>query len=88
MIPFHISNISSDVGDQHWVQKYLFIETLNEHAPIKVRTIKENHVPYMHSELRKLMYRRNMLKKTNIVKIKKIIISLINIKGTEISVCQ
>ncbi len=29
-----------------------------------VRTIKENHVPYnyMHSELRKLMYRRYMLK--------------------------
>ncbi len=46
MIPFHISNISSDVGDQYWVQKYLFIETLNEHAPIKVRTIKENYVPY------------------------------------------
>ncbi len=42
----------------------------------------------MHSKLRKLMYRRNMLKKTNIVKIRKLIIILINIKGTEISVCQ
>ncbi len=63
MIPFHISNIFSDVGDQYWVQKYLFSEILNEHSPIKVRTITENHVPYMHSELRKHMYRRNMLKK-------------------------
>ncbi len=36
MIPFHISNIFSDVGDQYWVQKYLFTEILNEHAPIKV----------------------------------------------------
>ncbi len=62
MIPFHISNIFSDVGDQYWVQKYLFTEILNKHVPIKVRTIKENHVPYMHSELHKLMYRRNMLK--------------------------
>ncbi len=62
MIPFHISNIFSDGEDQYWVQKYLFTEILNEDAPIKVRTITENHVPYMHSELCKLMYRRNMLK--------------------------
>ncbi len=63
MIPFHISNIFSDVGDQYWFQKYLLTEILNEHAPIKVRTIKENHVPNMHSELCKLIYRRNKLKK-------------------------
>ncbi len=35
---------------------------LNEYAPIKVRTIPENHVRYMYSELCKLMYRRTMLK--------------------------
>ncbi len=28
MIPFHISNIFSDVGDQYWVQKYLFMSGL------------------------------------------------------------
>ncbi len=63
MIPSHISNIFSHVGDQYCVHKYVFTEILNEHAPIKVRIIKENHVPYMHSDLCNLMYRRNMLKK-------------------------
>ncbi len=35
---------------------------LNEHAALKDRTIKEDHVPYMNSDLRKQMYKRNMLK--------------------------
>ncbi len=44
MIPFQISNIFSDEEYQYWVQIYSFTEILNEHTPIKVRSIKENHV--------------------------------------------
>ncbi len=61
-IPFHISSIFDDVEDQYWAGKWLFTEILNEHAPLKARTVKENHLPYMHSYLRTNMYRRNMLK--------------------------
>ena len=61
-IPFHVSNIFNDVDDQYWARKWLFTNVLNEHAPIKERAIKEDHVPYMHSDLRKQMYNRNMLK--------------------------
>ncbi len=34
----------------------------NEHAPLKERTIKEDQVQYMHSNLGKEMYKWNMLK--------------------------
>ncbi len=37
-------------------------EILNKHAPLKDRTIKEDHVPYMNSDLRKQIYKCNMLK--------------------------
>ncbi len=50
------------MGDQYWARKWLFTEILNEHAPLKTRSVKENHLPYMHSYLRPNMYRRNMLK--------------------------
>ncbi len=39
-------------------------ETLNEHAPLKTRSVKENHLPYVHSYLRTNMYKRNVLKMT------------------------
>ena len=61
-IPFHISSIFDDVSDQFWARNWLFSQILNEQAPLKERAIKEEHVPYMNSDLRKEMYKRNMLK--------------------------
>ncbi len=61
-IPFQVCSVFDDVSDQYWAQNLLFSEALNEHAPLKDRTIKEDHVPYMNSNLRKEMYKRNMLK--------------------------
>ncbi len=61
-IPFQICNIFNYVSDQYWATNWLFTEVLNEHAPLKERTIKEDQVPYMHFNLRKEMYKRNMLK--------------------------
>ncbi len=50
------------MSDQYWATNWLFTEILNEHAPPKERTIKEDQVSYMHSNLRKEMYEQNMLK--------------------------
>ncbi len=61
-IPFHICSIFDDVSDQYWSRNWLFSVILNEHAPLKDRTIKEDHVPYMNSDLRKQMYKHNLLK--------------------------
>ncbi len=52
----------NDISDQYWTQRYLFSDVLNQHAPLKERTLKEDHVPYMHSKLRKQIYKKNMLK--------------------------
>jgi hypothetical protein len=40
---------------------YEIQETLNKHAPIKVKYIKSNQVPYMHGKLRKAINVKNML---------------------------
>ena len=60
--PFHISEIFDDVNDKIWYVSNLYKDIINEHAPLKKRIIRTKQVPYMHSELRKNMYRRNMLK--------------------------
>ena len=38
-------------------------EIVNEHAPIKQRTIKGNHIPYMNGELRRAINVKRMLKR-------------------------
>ena len=37
-------------------------DILNYHAPGKTKTIRKNNVPYMNSEWRKMMYKRNMMR--------------------------
>ena len=39
----------------------VFLETLNDHAPLKQKTIRANHVPYMTKTLRKAMMHRSQL---------------------------
>ena len=39
----------------------MFLSTLNLHAPLKKKTIRGNHAPYMNRNVRKAMMRRNQL---------------------------
>ena len=39
----------------------VFLETLNDHAPLKQKTIRANHAPYMTKTLRKAMMHRSQL---------------------------
>ena len=39
----------------------MFLETLNKHAPVKQKTIRSNHAPYMTKGLRKAIMRRSEL---------------------------
>lgn len=61
-IPFHVCEMFDDVDDKYWCMSKLFTDVVDEHAPLKKRVIRTQQVPYMHSELRKSMYKRNMLK--------------------------
>ncbi len=40
-----------------------FKKIVNEHAPIKQKTIKGNHIPYMNGELRRAINVKRMLKR-------------------------
>ncbi len=61
-IPFHVGDIFNDESDKYWFKKEMFSNLLDEHAPLKQRAIKEDHIPYMNSKLRKEIYKRNMLR--------------------------
>ena len=61
-IPFHVSEVFDDINDRFWFVTKMYTNILDHHAPRKMRTIKTQQVPYMHSELRHNMYKRNMYK--------------------------
>ena len=63
VIPYHITKIFDDIDDAYSVWNDLTMQVVNEHAPIKSKTIKGTRVPYMNGELRREINVRNMLKR-------------------------
>ena len=62
-IPYHISECFDDVDDAYYVWNELTMQVVNEHAPVKCKTIKGTRVPYMNGELRRAINVRNMFKR-------------------------
>lgn len=60
--PFQICHIFNDVDDQIWACQSLFSDIVNKHAPLKCKIVKGKGAPFMNSELRKSIHRRNMLR--------------------------
>ena len=58
--PFHVMDIFDDVDDMSWFTSTLIRDVIDDHAPIRTKTIKSESVPYMNSCLRKAQYKRNM----------------------------
>ena len=61
-IPFYISKTFDDVDDIAWCHEKLLADVIDSHAPLKHKTLKKDSVPFMNSELRKLIHRRNQLR--------------------------
>lgn len=61
-IPFHAFECLDDVDDITWAFHKAFSDIVNEHAPLKTRILKKNSAPFMNSQLRKMIHRRNQLK--------------------------
>ena len=59
-IPFHVMDIFDDVDDMAWFTSTLIRDVIDDHAPIRTKTIKSESVPYMNYCLRKAQYKRNM----------------------------
>ena len=57
--PFHIANIFDDFDDQVNVFNSLFLDTLNDHAPIKRFKIKSRPNPFITPEIKQLMKTRD-----------------------------
>ena len=60
--PFHVARIFDDVHDASWFTSSLLNDVIDHHAPCKSKLIKCDSVPYMNSELRKALYKRNMVR--------------------------
>ena len=73
-IPFSVCNVFDDVDDKYWSVSVLYNDVVNENAPLKQRTLRNDQIPYMHSELRKQMYRRNMAKNKHLENRKSVVL--------------
>ena len=52
--------IFDDTDDMAWYTNGLLSDVIDSHAPVKSKIIKKQSVPYMNSNLRKAIYKRNM----------------------------
>ena len=57
-----LQNVLNEIDTPDYIKfEEVFIETLNKHAPVKQKTIRGNHAPYMTKGLRKAILRRSEL---------------------------
>lgn len=63
-IPFHVTYVFDDVDDVAWAWGKMFTGLLDEHAPVKKRLIKREHVPFMTTELLGAIRHQRRLKQT------------------------
>ena len=54
-IPFYIANIFDDLDDHVYLFNSLFLDVLNDHAPMKQVKIKSRPNPFVTTEIRQLM---------------------------------
>ena len=63
-IPFdQIKLLTNDPNEMWFLWKTMFLDVLNKHAPVTEIKIKGNSLPYITSDIRKLMRQRYYLKK-------------------------
>ena len=58
-IPFYIANIFDDLDDHVYVFNSLFLDVLNDHAPMKQVKIKSRPNPFVTPEIRQLIGTRD-----------------------------
>ncbi len=61
-ISFHIYTTLNYVSNPFWAHTDLFNGISKQHTPLKQRTLNDEHVPFIHSELRKQIHTKICLK--------------------------
>ena len=59
--PYQIMEVFDDVDDKYYVFESLYIDILNEHAPLKQFQVRGNQVPFMNEQWSKAIRHRNRL---------------------------
>lgn len=59
--PFHVMDVFDDVDDKLFAFESLYLDIINEHAPIKKFHARGNQVPFMTEQWRKSIRHRNKL---------------------------
>ena len=54
-------DVFDDVDDIYWAHEILLTDVLNEHAPIKDKTVKTKQTPFMNSKLREAAFKKATL---------------------------
>ena len=61
--PFdQIKNVSHNANEMWLIWKSFFIDTLNNHAPVNKITVQNHRLPYVTSDLKKLLRQRDYLR--------------------------
>ena len=58
--PFHLTSLLDDPNEMWYVWKSLFLEIANKHAPIRKRKANSKSSPWISSELRQKMGKRDL----------------------------
>ena len=59
---------TDDPNENYWVLTNVFSLVMEKHIPLKKRTVRRNHAPFITKDIRKAFYTRNKLK-TSLLKI-------------------
>jgi len=65
-LPMSTCNIFDDIDDSLWLHNKLLMEVIDQHAPLKTKTLKRPQVPYMNSNLRKNINIKEMLRRKSL----------------------
>ena len=60
IIHFDVAYVFDDVENIYWAHEILHTDVLYEHAPIKEKTPKTKHIPFINSNLRKTAFKKAM----------------------------
>ncbi len=61
--PFHVGGIFDSIDDSYWYYETLLKGIIDEHAPLKCKTVRHNQVPYMNGQLRRAINYKNKPKR-------------------------
>ena len=61
MNPFHVSYVFDDINDIYWAPECLLKDALDEHAPVREKTVRMKQCPFMNVRLRKAAFKKAQL---------------------------